>query len=218
VPLLSLLAPPLCAACREPLPRDGPALCPACAGAVTWLRGACSRCALPCHRGRRCPAAGAAFDAAWAPVAYLGPAAGLVRAMKFGRLAPLADTAAAAIAAGLPRAWRELALVPVPAQPARARRRGYDPAALIARRLAGRTGAALEPCLRRTDRGGRHTRLGRRERHAAVAQVEACAPVPAGAVLVDDVHTTGATLDACARALKRAGTDWVAATTYARTL
>jgi predicted amidophosphoribosyltransferase len=37
-------------------------------------------------------------------------------------------------------------------------------------------------------------------------------------VLVDDVHTTGATLDVCARALKAEGTEWVAAITYVRTL
>jgi predicted amidophosphoribosyltransferase len=48
--------------------------------------------------------------------------------------------------------------------------------------------------------------------------IEPCAPPPAHALLVDDVHTTGATLEACARVLRAAGCPAVAAVTYAHTL
>jgi predicted amidophosphoribosyltransferase len=48
--------------------------------------------------------------------------------------------------------------------------------------------------------------------------IEPCAPPPAIALLVDDVHTTGSTLDACARVLRAAGCPAIAAITYARTL
>lgn len=216
--LLDVLAPPACTACRDVLPRPGPVLCPACAQAMPWLRAGCPRCALPAHRGRPCPAARWAFDRAWAPLAYAGPAAAVVRGLKFaGRLA-LADTMAAPLAARLPGAMRGPALVPVPAQPARRRSRGFDPAALLAQRLAARTGAPVAACLARTDRGRRHTRLGRGARRAEPPAVVARAGAPERVVLVDDVHTTGATLDACARALKAAGATWVAAATYARTL
>jgi predicted amidophosphoribosyltransferase len=172
---------------------------------MPWLRAGCPRCGLPAHRGRPCPAARAAFDRAWSPLAYAGPAAALVRAM------------AAAIAARLPPELHGLPLVPVPPQRARARRRGYDPADLLAARAGARLGVPVERCLRRTDHGRRHTRLGRGERHAGAPDVIAQDP-PAQLVLLDDVHTTGATLHACARALKAAGAARVAAVTYARTL
>jgi len=48
--------------------------------------------------------------------------------------------------------------------------------------------------------------------------VRAVAPPPERVLLVDDVHTTGATLDACARALAAGGGRWIVAATYARTL
>ena len=216
--LIDLLAPPACAACGAPLPRAGPVLCPACAQVVPWLSRGCPRCALPGHGGRPCPAARAAFDRSWAPAAYAGPAAALVRALKFGGRLPLASAMAAAIAARLPPELRGLPLVPVPPQRARARWRGYDPAALLAARLGERLGVPVIACLRRSDHGRRHTRLDRGQRRARAPTVAARGAVPERVLLVDDVHTTGATLDACARALKRAGAERVAAVTYARTL
>jgi predicted amidophosphoribosyltransferase len=73
--------------------------------------------------------------------------------------------------------------------------------------------------LSRRDRARRQTRAGRKARRSAGwIVVEASSPAPPRAVLVDDVHTTGATLDACARALRDAGAREVMAVTYARTL
>ena len=110
-------------------------------------------------------------------------------------------------------------MVPVPAHRGRRRRRGFDAAALLAAALAGRTGLPLTPCLRRVDRGRRQVGAGRVLRRSA-GRFEAVlvAPPPRVVLLVDDVHTTGATLDACARALKAGGAEEVAAVTYARTL
>jgi predicted amidophosphoribosyltransferase len=73
------------------------------------------------------------------------------------------------------------------------------------------------PALRRRDRGGQHARAGRAARRGAALDLSVRTP-PERVLLVDDVHTTGATLDACARALKAAGTARVVAVTYARTL
>ena len=72
---------------------------------------------------------------------------------------------------------------------------------------------------RRADRGRRQVGAGRALRRSAgrFAAVATSAP-PRAAVLVDDVHTTGATLDACAHALKERGAEWVGAATYVRTL
>jgi predicted amidophosphoribosyltransferase len=219
--LVALIAPPACAACRAPLAGAELRLCPACVRALPWLRGRpCPRCALPRHRGRSgCPAAGAAFAAAWAPLAYEGVARDLVAALKFRAAVQLADLMAAQVAAGLPAALREVeAVVPVPPHRGRRRRRGFDPAGLLAAALARRLGLPLTPCLRRGG-GRRQVGAGRAARRdPRRLAVRAAGVVPAHALLVDDVHTTGATLDACARALRAGGCRAVVAVSYARTL
>ena len=191
-------------------------------GALPWLRGhRCPRCALPRHRSG-CPAAAAAFDRAWAPLAYEGAARDLVRALKFRRRAPArrpdgartwpptcpADLAGAA-ASCRSRAHR-----------GRRRRRGFDPAALLADGLAERDRAAAlaVPAAGRPRGAGRSARGATLRRSAGRFAAVATAAPPRAAVLVDDVHTTGATLDACARALKERGAEWVGAATYVRTL
>jgi predicted amidophosphoribosyltransferase len=217
--VVGLVAPPACAACRAPT--RGELVCGACLRRLPWLRGhRCPRCALPRHRAG-CPAASAAFDRAWAPLAYEGAARDLVVALKFRGALPLAGVMAAHLAANLPLDLRHasLGVVPVPAHRGRRRRRGFDPAALLAAGLAARAGLPLFACLERADRGARQVGAGRSLRRSAgrFAAVPTGAP-PRAAVLVDDVHTTGATLDICARALKESGAAWVGAVTYVRTL
>jgi ComF family protein len=220
--LLSILVPPACAVCRRSLRGAGAVACTGCLRRLPWLRGhRCPRCALPRHRSG-CPAASAAFDRAWAPLAYEGTARELVVALKFRAALPVAGLMAAHLAANLPldlRGGAPLAVVPVPAHRGRRRRRGFDPAALLSAALAGRAGLPLAPCLRRVDRGRRQVGAGRALRRSA-GRFEAALVVapPRAVLLVDDVHTTGATLDACARALKAGGAEAVAAVTYARTL
>ncbi len=216
--LRDLLAPPVCVGCSAP----GADLCAACRRGLPWLREPrCRRCGLP-GTCRRCPAAAQAFDAAWSPVAYAGPVPALVGALKLRR----ARVAAEPMVAAMARAPRWLcdaaaALVPVPTAGARARSRGFDQAMLLAAGLAGRGAGEVHACLERTGAATRQRGAGRRERLAAgriAMEVRAGAAVPRTCVLVDDVHTTGATLDTCARALKRAGAERVAALTYARAL
>jgi predicted amidophosphoribosyltransferase len=139
-----------------------------------------------------------------------------VHALKFRGALPVAQLMAAHMAATLPPGLRG-AVVPVPAQPGRLRRRGFDPARALAGALAARLGAPLVPALRRRDRGARQARAGRAARRRAALDLVARA-APEAVLLVDDVHTTGATLDACARALKAAGARRVVAVSYARTL
>src|SRR4051812_43624296 len=114
--VVSLLAPPACAACRCPLEEAGDALCPACRRALPWLAAPrCPRCALPAPCAP-CPARRAAFDASWAALAHAGPARALVNALKFGGALDLADLMAAQLAAGAPPGLLAVdALVPVPA-------------------------------------------------------------------------------------------------------
>ena len=223
--LLSVLVPPVCLACRAPLRRAGEALCAACRVALPWLGArVCPRCALPVPCGAVggvCPAWRAAFGRAWAPFAHDGPARELVGALKFRGATAAADVMAAHVAANAPpRLLRDASLVPVPAHPARVRARGFDQGALLAAALARRTGRPVAACLRRDGPRARQVGAGRAARRRAGGRIEvrATGPAPAVALLVDDVHTTGATLDACARALRRAGATSVGAVTYTRTL
>lgn len=152
-------------------------------------------------------------------MAYAGPARAVVQALKFRGALPVAGVMAAQIAATLPAELRCGALVPVPPQPARRRARGFDPAGALAGELAGRLELPLLPVLTRHDRAERQTRSSRSARREPGRMTFRCAAAPAISVLlVDDVHTTGATLDACARALAAAGAREIAAVTYARTL
>jgi ComF family protein len=220
--LIAVLAPPACAACRRAVPRVDERLCRECTLALPWLRAGCPHCGLPRHRGDAgCPAALAAFSRAWAPLAYEGVARQLVRALKFHAALPVGDLMAAHMAATLPAGLRDpaVALVPVPAQRHRRRSRGFDPARVLTEALGRRLGRPVVPCLVREDRTARQVGTSRAVRRSAgrlVVSVRSAAP-PA-VLLVDDVHTTGATLDACARVLVDGGVEVVAALSYARTL
>jgi predicted amidophosphoribosyltransferase len=218
----ALLAPPACVSCGRPPARAAEPLCPACRAALPWLRGArCPRCALPAPCGTRCPMAGGAIDRAWAPVAFEGPARAVVHALKFRGALGLADLMAAQMVATAPAGLLDppAVLVPVPTPAARRRTRGFDHAARLAAAVGARGGLEVVPCLRRAGPAPRQARARRADRLAeGRVRVEVCGPVPPVAVLVDDVHTTGATLAACARKLRSNGASQVTALAYARAL
>lgn len=158
----------------------------------------------------------------WAPMAYEGVARRLVHELKFRGRLTLVETMAAQMAANLPPDLRRsgAVVVPVPAHDGRRRRRGHDPVDALAAGVARRTGLPLDRCLRRTDSASRQLGATRAERTApgrmAVAVAVAASRVPPRVLLLDDVHTTGATLEACARALRARGAVWVAGVAYAR--
>jgi ComF family protein len=157
---------------------------------------------------------------AFAPVAYDGPARALVAALKYGGATRLAETMAAQIAAAAPPGLfpATTTLVPVPLHPRRHRRRGYNQAALLASALATRTGRPTAHTLHRPTRSAPQVGRDRQARMTAVAgAITVDDSPPEHAILVDDVITTGATLSACAQALKAAGTTAITAVAYART-
>ena len=110
-------------------------------------------------------------------------------------------------------------LIPVPLHPARLRRRGYDQALELARPLARRLGLRLyDDGLRRSRDTAAQSRLDARQRRRNLRDAFAWhgGAAPAQVVLVDDVMTTGATLHAAARVLRRAGAQRIEAWVCAR--
>lgn len=203
--LIGLVAPPLCAACGADAGRATP-LCAAC-------RAQLARSALT---GRAPPSASGLH--VWSAFAYDGPAGALVRLLKFGGRARLADTMAAQVAAAAPPVLWDGAIVPVPLHPARLRSRGFNQAALLAASLGRRCGLQVVDCLRRGGDALPQTGRGRAARiRGPNGSVTVSGRVPPRALLVDDVVTTGGTLSACAKALTEAGCRDIRAITYART-
>ncbi len=202
----------LCAACDMDLPRlstgTGPELCP--------------RCALASPAGAicgRCLTQPPSYDATHAALAYGFPADVLIQALKFRgelALAPfLGDILSKCIFMD-----NVACIVPVPLSAERLRSRGYNQALEIARRVSAVAGTRLAPelCERSRDTATQMD-LPLEERAKNVRGAFHCPGIIGGATVavLDDVMTTGATLDEMAATLKRAGAgrvvNWVVART-----
>jgi predicted amidophosphoribosyltransferase len=220
--VVSLVVPPLCLACREP-ELSGDAVCPPCRGGlVPLVDPRCGRCGAPVvapmPRCPECRGRALGFHSAWAPFAYEGTARRLVSALKSRGATRAAAVMGSEVARRAPPGLLHGALVPVPAHPGRRRGAGFNQAAWIAGAIGAIAGLPVADVLAR--RGGPpQVGLARRDRIAnARGSVRAGRPPRAArVVLVDDVYTTGATLDACGRALAGAGVRDIVAVTFART-
>jgi predicted amidophosphoribosyltransferase len=194
-----------------------PSLCAACGRSCRAQAVVCPRCTRRLAAAR--PIAGIGppgVDGAWSSAPHDGVARDLVAALKFRRLLPVADLIAGRIHWLAPQSVLSGELVPVPPAPLRAISRGFDPTGEIAEALAERAGMQLNDCLARG--GGRQLGRRRAQRVARPPVIRMRGRAPRSAVLLDDVLTTGATLSACARALRSAGAARVVAVTFARRL
>jgi ComF family protein len=216
---LGLLLPQRCAVCARP-GRD--ALCDGCASALVRLGPTgCARCGAPgpwpVRRCAECGGRRLAFATARAAIAYDARARLLVRAWKEGARRTLAPVLAALVVEVVPRPAAE-ALAPVPADRRRARTRGHAPAGRLALALGEAWEIPVRDLLARTRDGPRQAGLLLAERRRNVRGVFAAAvpDVPRHVCVVDDVYTTGATVNACATALRRAGARRVEAVCLAR--
>ena len=203
--LTQTLEKPLCEQCGRPV--------------VSSAESTPSRCHL-CRLGTY------AFDLARSFGPYSSPMSRAILMLKYGEVSPLGAWFAghlAALAKADPAAFAADVLVPVPLDSARLRERGYNQAELIARPLARMLGIPFRSYLLvRTRPRPEKLRLTRRERwetvRGAYATHKTAQVDKLRVLLVDDVFTTGATLDACSRALRGAGASRVAGLTVARAL
>ena len=192
----------LCAACvSQFLPPPEP-FCPIC-GEMVFEPGLCKRCKL----------AHPSYAAARVAVRYQGAARSLLLAMKFhGEFdLPTRHFARRLLAVLQREGWAVDAVVSVPAARHTLRRRGYNQAERLARRLAGEAGLPFLPSVLCKKRGMRsQVGLGAAQRFANLQNAVSPGPrirqvVGKTVLLVDDIMTTGSTVESCAHALRAAG-------------
>jgi ComF family protein len=229
-PLLNVALPPLCPSCREPV-RDAGALCPACWSKLNFIaRPYCERLGIPFAYdpgpgilSMQAIAEPPAYARARAAVRFDEVARALVHALKYGDRLDLAPT----LGRWMASAGRELladtdALVPVPLHWRRLWARRFNQSAALALAISAAARVPVSTALKRVRPTPQQVGLSRTER---AENMQGAFRVPAAAkaevvgrrlVLVDDVLTSGATVDACARVLLRAGAAAVDVLVFAR--
>jgi ComF family protein len=201
--VLELLLPPACAGCG----RFGHLVC---AGCLSGFRAAST----PGDRfmaSESGTVVGDALELAVAAFAHEGNLRKALQRLKYGGsgriAAPLALAAAPALEA-LTRVCGSHPLVPVPVHEARQRQRGYNQAALLAEALSKQCGIPVCDILERRLATARQHGLGKPARlhnlRGAFALQEGARPPPS-VILVDDILTTSATLESCAKVVRDAG-------------
>lgn len=235
--LLDLIYPPSCALCDGGL-RDARSLCDPCRASLPRLTPPfCSVCGegfdglidgpFECPN---CRDLDFAFEFARPALLYDEQAMGLIHRLKYGREVHLARELGALAAEAFedPRLHAARSgnwpLIPVPLHHSRFQHRHFNQSAEIARVLAVATGLPVMKALKRIRRTETQTRLSRSQRLANLRGAFALtgcgrkfsAVRPAGAVIVDDVFTTGSTVHECARVLRRAGVQKVVVVTVMR--
>jgi ComF family protein len=230
---LDRLFPWSCVACGV---AAGGALCDPCLSSLRWIEEpCCPRCGLPLasrpsHLCGRCLANPPSFERLRAVVGYRSdaqeadPAGKALRALKYGGRRAIAPTLSRLLAERFPFDPAGLdVVVPVPLHLGRLRERGFNQALLLAREPARRCGLPLDPWLleRRhptPPQVGLDLAQRRRNLRDAFAVREGRSAAGLRVLLVDDVCTSMATVEACARSLLDAGARSVDALVLARTL
>jgi len=230
--LLDLLYPPVCACCARAL-QGGRALCGDCDEQLARLAAPFCQCCGEAFEGRvdaaatcpRCIEDGPAYDFARPALRRGKEALELIHRFKYlrevhlaaelGRIAGEAFADPRLIEAKRDR-WP---LVPVPLHRSRQRKRHFNQAAELARVISRQHALPVLHALKRVRSTGTQTQLTREQRRnnlggafELTARGRRWLEVrqPMGVVLVDDVLTTGATADACAKVLRKAGVEQVA--------
>lgn len=215
--LIGVVAPHVCVVCGD----EGDVVCAWCLPDIAAsLPARCYRCAKqtenslvcrPCRRQSR-------LKHVWVRAAYEKYPKQLIHDFKFKRKQAAAAVIARLMAEALPYLPPDTLVVHVPTAPARVRQRGYDHAKLLAASLAKELGLTYQPLLGRSG-NARQVGAKRAERLTQLKGAFYVAkPLPrqGGILLVDDLVTTGGTLEATATVLKKAGAKKVDAVVFAQ--
>ena len=233
--ILCFIYPPTCAGCGEPIsPAEPLQFCPNCRGAIDLVRGpSCPTCGVPLSPEAPGPYdCGAClgglhrFDRARAAGTYRGLLREVIHRFKYDGHISLARPLAQLLlpAAGELCTLHEIeAIFPVPLHPRRLRERGFNQAALLARRVGASLKIPVEyTVLKRLRWTEPQIGLSPRQRaenvRGAFGMTNGEAVRDRTVLLVDDVFTTGETVDQCVRELKRGGAREVVVLTVARTV
>jgi ComF family protein len=209
--IVAIIAPHRCIVCGN---YDN-ALCAACSDNVLRLEApVCVLCGRPTPDWRTCAMCHSSLSYVWPLASYQGEVKALLHAYKFEHVRALAEPLAACLDTALPYLDSSWTVVAIPTAPARVRQRGYDQAVLLARELAKKRGLAYRQLLVRQT-AARQVGATRKTRQKQAAELFAARTTQGRVLLVDDVCTTGATLQAAALALKKAGATEVAAVVVA---
>ncbi|WP_176591549.1 ComF family protein [Sphingobium sp. EM0848] len=228
-PALDYALPPRCPGCGMIVDADD-AFCLGCWSGMRFLgEPCCARCGVPFDYDRgegaqcgSCLAEPPPFDSARAVLAYGDVARAVALRLKYGRRIGLARLIARQMARQLPE-MEDAVIVPVPLHRWRLWWRGFNQAALIARHLGRMTDLPVDNhSLLRSRRTAPLRGMNPKARAKAVRGAFALAPGHGlkrkAVLLIDDVHTSGATAAACARTLKRGGAASVHLLCWARVL
>ncbi len=229
-PALDYALPPRCPGCGVIVEADD-AFCLTCWSGMRFLgEPCCARCGVPFEHERggeaacgACLAAPPPFDTARAVLAYGDIARKVALKLKYGRRVGLARLVARHMARRLPTLDAPPLIVPVPLHRWRLWWRGFNQSALIAEHLGKACGLPVDKHALLRVRATQPLRsMQARQRAKAVAGAFALAKghelKGRAVLLIDDVHTSGATAAACARALKRGGASSVHLLCWARAL
>lgn len=200
----------LCAGCIDSFAPLGDMVCPIC-GSPDGNKFLCQRCA------QERPA----FEYVRGAFRFEDPLRQAIHALKYDGLRQLATPLAIIASRFLPAPSPDTMLCPVPLHAQREARRGFNQAALLAESLSGIWGMALAPSelltrIRQTESQVGQNWSARQQNMNGAFIADATLAAGRRVVLVDDVCTTGATLNACAIALLQAGAEAVAGITLAR--
>ncbi len=202
--LVEVLYPKVCPGCGL----RGMWLCEICRTLVPALDlNICLECGSPDHERHRCPVAGQHVDRARASYPYTGWVAASIKRFKYGDEPARAEDLAARMLPMVAAFGAIDVVVPVPLHASKFNLRGYNQSELLATRIAARANLPMKPLLIRTTATRPQVTLDRQSRHENVTGAFSLNPewsIPAGQriLLIDDVRTTGATTDACAKVFK----------------